>query len=57
VPCHFWRETTGVDIVSRDVKEEVENILHGCDALMANIDGWENEKKKQFKIITHTCAH
>jgi hypothetical protein len=32
-------EKTGVDIVYRDVKEEVEDHLKGCDALMANMDG------------------
>jgi hypothetical protein len=47
-------ETTGVDLVYRDVKEEVECHLHDCDALMVNMDGWENEKKQQLKIISAT---
>ncbi len=39
-------EISGVDIVyRRTVKEEVEDNLKGCDALMANKDGWENENK------------
>jgi len=54
VPGRFWMETTGVDIVYNDVKDEVEEHLQGCDALMANMDGWENEKKQQLKIVTET---
>jgi hypothetical protein len=48
-------ETTGVDIVYNDLKDEMEEHLQGCDALMANMDGWENEKKLQLKIVTETC--
>jgi len=46
--------TTGVDIAFRDLHEEVEGHLQRCDALMANMDGWENEKKQQLKIVTKT---
>jgi len=55
MPGFFWMETTGVDLVYRDVKEEVECHLHDCDALMVNMDGKENEKKHQLKIISATC--
>jgi hypothetical protein len=54
IPGRFWMETTGVDIVYDEVHEEVEQHLHDCDALMANMDGWENEKKQQLKIVTVT---
>jgi len=47
-------ETTGVDLAYDDVHNEVEEHLQGCDALMANMDGWENEKKQQLKIVTMT---
>jgi len=48
-------ETTGVDLVYKEVLEELEPHLENCDALMTNIDGWENEKKQQLKIICVTC--
>jgi hypothetical protein len=54
IPGFFWMQTTGVDLVYNDVKEEVEDHLHHCDALMVNMDGWENEKKQQLKIISAT---
>jgi hypothetical protein len=54
IPGRFWMETTGVDIVYDDVHQEVEHHLHDCDALMTNMDGWENEKKQQLKIVTVT---
>jgi hypothetical protein len=54
IPGRFWMETTGVDQVYDEVYEQVEQHLGHCDALMANMDGWENEKKKQFKIISET---
>jgi hypothetical protein len=44
LPCRFWMAATGVDLIHKDVHEEVENHLQSCDALMANMDGWENEK-------------
>jgi hypothetical protein len=47
--------TSGVDIVYTDFHDEVEEHLQGCsDALMANMDGLENEKKQQLEIITET---
>ncbi len=33
-----------MDLAYDDVHSEVEEHLQGCDALMANMDGWENEK-------------
>jgi hypothetical protein len=54
IPGRFWMETTGVDLAYDDVHSEVEEHLQGCDALMANMDGWENEKKQQLKIVTLT---
>ncbi len=54
LPGRFWMETSGVDIAYDDVYDEVEQHLQGCDALMANMDGWENEKKQQLKIVTET---
>jgi hypothetical protein len=54
MPGRFWMETTGVDLVYNDVLEDVEHHLHSCHALMANMDGWENEKKQQLKIVTVT---
>jgi hypothetical protein len=47
-------ETTGVDLAYDDVHIELEEHLQGCDALMANMDGWENEKKQQLKIVNVT---
>jgi hypothetical protein len=47
-------EITGVDLAFDDVCNEVEQHLKSCDALMANMDGWENEKKQQLKILTET---
>jgi len=41
-----------VDIAFHDLHEEVEGHLQCCDALMAMMDGWENEKKQQLKIVT-----
>jgi len=54
IPGRFWMETTGVDLAFDDVRTEVDQHLQSCDALMANMDGWENEKKQQLKIITET---
>ncbi len=50
----FWLETTGVELVYKEVLKEVEPHLENCDALMASMDGWENEKKQQLKIISIT---
>ncbi len=47
-------ETTSVDLVYKDIHEEVEEHLQNCDAVMANMDGWENEKKQQLKIVSET---
>ena len=55
MPGRFWMETTGVDLVYKDVHDEVEQYLQSCDALMANMDGWETEKKHYLKIVTETC--
>ena len=55
LPGCFCMVTIGVDIIHKDVHEEVEAHLQSCDALMANVDGWENEKKQHLKIITKTC--
>ena len=52
IPGRFLLETTSVDLVYKEVLEEVEPHLENCDALMANMDGWENEKKQQLKIIS-----
>ena len=52
LPSRCWMGTTGVDLVYNEVHENVEEHLRGCDAIMANMDGWENEKKQQLKIIT-----
>ncbi len=52
IPGRFWMETTGVDLAYDEIYQDVEEHLRGCDALMANMDGWENEKKQQLKIIT-----
>jgi hypothetical protein len=52
MPGRFWMETTGVDLVYDEIHEEVEQHLGSCDALMANMDGWENEKKQQLKIVS-----
>ena len=46
MPGRFWMETTGVDLAYEDVHTEVEQHLQSCDALMANMDGWENEKNQ-----------
>ena len=54
LPGRFWMSTAGVDIAFNDLHEEVEGHLQSCDALMANMDGWENEKKQQLKIVTET---
>jgi len=54
IPRRFWMTTTGVDLAYKDVHDEVEEHLQGSDALMANMDGWENEKKQQLKIVTET---
>ena len=54
LPGRFWMSTTGVDIAFHDLHEEVEGHLQRCDALMANMDGWENEKKQHLKIVTET---
>ncbi len=54
LPGRFWMSTLGVDIAYNDLHEEVEGHLQSCDALMANMDGWENEKKQQLKIVTET---
>ena len=40
--------------LTKDVHDEIEKHLQGTDALMANMDGWENEKKQQLKIVTET---
>ncbi len=42
----FWMETTDVDLVYHAIHEQVEQHLGSYDALMANMDGWENEKKQ-----------
>ena len=54
IPGRFWLETTDIYLVYKEVLEEVEPHLENCDALMANMDGWENEKKQQLKIISIT---
>jgi hypothetical protein len=54
IPGRFWMETTGVDLVYHEIHEQVEQHLGSCDALMVNMDGWENEKKQQLKIISET---
>ena len=54
IPGRFWMETTGVDQVYNEIHEQVEQHLGNCDALMANMDGWENEKKQQLKIVSET---
>jgi hypothetical protein len=44
--------TTSVDIAAfNDMHEEVEDHLQRCDALMANMDGWENEKNNNSKPL------
>ncbi len=43
-------ETTGVNLAYDDVKDEVEQHLQSCDALMENMDGWENEKKQNSRL-------
>jgi hypothetical protein len=48
----FWLSTTSVDLVYNGLREEVEGHLQRCDAVVANMDGWENEKKQQLKIVT-----
>jgi hypothetical protein len=47
-------ETTGVDLVYNEICEQVEQNLGSADALMANMDGWENEKKQRLKIVSET---
>jgi hypothetical protein len=47
-------ETTVVDIVYTEIHEQVEQHLGHWDAFMANMDGWGNEKKQQFKIVYET---
>jgi len=54
IPGCFWMATTGVDLAYDDIHSEVEEHLQGCDALMADMDGWENEKKQQLKIVNVT---
>ena len=54
LPGRFWLSTTGVDLVYNGLREEVEGHLQRCNAVMANMDGWENEKKQQLKIVTET---
>ena len=44
-----------MDVVYDEIHQEVEQHLRDCDALMANMDGWENEMKQQLKIATVTC--
>jgi hypothetical protein len=55
-PAYYLQrmETTGVDVVYDEVRQEVEQQLLSCDALVANMDGWDNEKKQQLKIVTVT---
>jgi hypothetical protein len=56
IPGRFWMETTGVDLAYHEIHEQVERHMGSCDAIMANMDGWENEKKQQLKIISETCT-
>ena len=56
LPSRFWMGTTGVDLVYEEVDKNVEEHLRGREALLVNMDGWENEKKQQLKIITETCV-
>ena len=49
LPGRFWMATTGVDLIHKDVHEEVEAHLQSCDALMANMDDWENEKNNNLR--------
>ena len=54
IPGLFWMETTVVEFAYEEVHSQVEEHLQGCDAIMANMGGWENEKKQQLKIVILT---
>jgi hypothetical protein len=45
--------TNGVDIAFTICMRKWRDIYRV--ALVANMDGWKNEKKQQLKIITETC--
>ena len=49
LPDRLWMATTGVDLIHKDVHEEVEAHLQSCNALMANMDGWEKEGKNSSR--------
>jgi len=52
LPGRVWLSTIGVDIVYNDLREKEEGHVQRCDAVMANVGGWENERKQELKIVT-----